>query len=38
MKKTTARGIAACLLAMSIATVSAHAQAPSPSAPQKLTL
>lgn len=38
MKMTTARGIAACLLAMSIATVSAHAQAPSPSAPQKLTL
>lgn len=38
MKKTTARGVAACLLAMSIATVSAHAQTSSPIAPQKLTL
>ncbi len=39
MKNTTARGVAACLLAMSIATVTAHAQTkPAPATPQKLTL
>lgn len=38
MKNFTARGAAACLLAMSIATVPALAQKTAPAAPQKLTL
>lgn len=38
MKNFTARGAAACLLAMSIATVPALAQKSAPAAPQKLTL
>lgn len=38
MKNFTARGAAACLLAMSIATVPALAQKTAPATPQKLTL